>query len=225
MEKKRFELSRVSGQPVSDADLLADLRHVSASLGKQTVGQKEYRSVGKYDDSTATRRFGSWNGALRAAGLNVSNEVGLADEDLFENILVLWQHYGRQPRRRELAFPPSQVSQSPYNRRFRSWSAALENFVEYANGADIGASGAQPPASGSRRTSRDPSLRLRFQVLQRDRFSCRSCGASPATQLGTELHVDHIAPWSKGGETVIENLQTLCVGCNLGKGAHADEAG
>ncbi len=30
-------------------------------------------------------------------------------------------------------------------------------------------------------------------------------------------HIDHIKPWSKGGETVLENLQTLCATCNLGK--------
>jgi 5-methylcytosine-specific restriction endonuclease McrA len=64
---------------------------------------------------------------------------------------------------------------------------------------------------------RDPSLRLRFKVLQRDRFSCRVCGASPAKRAGVELHVDHIRPWSTGGETVLENLQTLCSTCNLGK--------
>ena len=120
MERKRFELSRVSGQPVSDADLTADLGRVTASLGKDTIGHKEYRRVGRYDDSTVTRRFGSWNAALKAAGLAVSNEVGVEDEQLFENILTLWQHYGRQPRRRELALPPSRVSQSPYSRRFRS---------------------------------------------------------------------------------------------------------
>lgn len=32
-----------------------------------------------------------------------------------------------------------------------------------------------------------------------------------------ELHVDHIMPWAKGGEIVLENLQTLCSKCNLGK--------
>ena len=31
------------------------------------------------------------------------------------------------------------------------------------------------------------------------------------------LHVDHILAWSKGGETIIENLETLCLECNLGK--------
>ena len=66
-------------------------------------------------------------------------------------------------------------------------------------------------------TGRDPSLRLRWRVLQRDNFKCCSCGASPAITLGVELHVDHVHPWSEGGETVLENLQTLCSKCNLGK--------
>lgn len=228
MEKKPFELSRVSGQPVSDAELLDDLRRVAASIGKSTVGQKEYRRIGRYDDSTTSRRFGSWNEALRAAGLDISNVVDLGDEELFENILMLWQHYGRQPRRRELALPPSRISQSPYLRRFRSWTGALESFVAYANANESGAApegDVSPTREGGRRTSRDPSLRLRFKVLQRDRFACRSCGASPATNVGTELHVDHITPWSKDGETVVENLQTLCSRCNLGKGAHGHGAG
>ena len=42
-------------------------------------------------------------------------------------------------------------------------------------------------------------------------------GVSPAKDKNVELHVDHIKPWSKGGETILENLQTLCQKCNLGK--------
>lgn len=65
--------------------------------------------------------------------------------------------------------------------------------------------------------SRDPSTRLRFEVLYRDRFTCRFCGASPTKDPSVTLHVDHIIPWSKGGETSLNNLQTLCSKCNLGK--------
>ena len=65
---------------------------------------------------------------------------------------------------------------------------------------------------------RDPSPRLRYRVLERDRFTCRACGASPAKDSGVSLHIDHIVPWSKGGKTTLDNLQTLCAKCNLGKG-------
>ena len=65
--------------------------------------------------------------------------------------------------------------------------------------------------------SRDPSPRLRFQVLVRDKFTCRFCGASPSKDPSVTLHIDHIMPWSKGGKTTLDNLQTLCSTCNLGK--------
>jgi len=216
MEKATFSLSRVSGAPVTDQELLDDLRRVAIAIESKTVQQKKYAVEGKFDYSTVIRRFGSWNEALKRAGLELSNELNLSDERLFENILVLWQHLGRQPRRSELASSPSSVSQGPYNRRFGSWTAALEAFVHYANESEIEASPALLTVA-KRQTGRDPSLRLRWHVLQRDRFTCCACGASPALVSGVELHVDHKIPWSKGGDTVLSNLQTLCATCNLGK--------
>jgi hypothetical protein len=217
-------MQRVSGMAVEDDALLNDLRRVAADLGGTTVGQKRYRTLGRYDDTTVTRRFGSWNDALGRAGLSLSNSVDLSDVVLFENLLVLWSHFGRQPRRAELAGPPSTVSQSPYLRRFGSWRSALEAFVAFANAADpedlpsSGQGDQVPTAAGAPRTGRDPSVRLRLHVLRRDNFRCVQCGASPASTAGVALHVDHIVAWSKGGETALDNLQTLCDRCNLGKG-------
>ena len=56
---------------------------------------------------------------------------------------------------------------------------------------------------------------LRYDILVRDAFRCKICGASAAD--GVKLHVDHILPVSKGGKTVESNLRTLCERCNLGK--------
>ena len=56
---------------------------------------------------------------------------------------------------------------------------------------------------------------IRYDVLRRDNYKCRICGAS--AEDGAKLHVDHIIPVSKGGKTELNNLQTLCERCNMGK--------
>jgi len=75
----------------------------------------------------------------------------------------------------------------------------------------------QEPINGHR-TKREVNDRLRFRVMKRDNFKCQCCGRSPATDPKITLHVDHIIPWSKCGETTFENLRTLCSNCNIGKG-------
>jgi hypothetical protein len=56
---------------------------------------------------------------------------------------------------------------------------------------------------------------IRWQVFERDDFRCVACGVSAAD--GAILHVDHIMPRSKGGKDLMENYQTLCHRCNIGK--------
>ena len=58
------------------------------------------------------------------------------------------------------------------------------------------------------------SLRLRFDVLKRDRFTCQYCGAHPPD---VKLRIDHVWPVARGGRTVLENLKTACFECNAGK--------
>ncbi len=52
---------------------------------------------------------------------------------------------------------------------------------------------------------------LRQKVLERDGYKCVMCGSTKYPQ------VDHIKPFSKGGDTVFENLQTMCRKCKLRK--------
>lgn len=54
----------------------------------------------------------------------------------------------------------------------------------------------------------------RFNVLSRDRFTCRYCSRSAPD---VELHVDHVKPVSKGGTDDLDNLVASCNECNLGK--------
>lgn len=54
---------------------------------------------------------------------------------------------------------------------------------------------------------------LRKAVLDRDGNACLHCGTPEGLQM------DHIFPWSRGGATSYDNLQTLCGPCNRAKGA------
>lgn len=56
---------------------------------------------------------------------------------------------------------------------------------------------------------------IRWQVFQRDNWKCVACGRG--AQHDVILHIDHILPRSKGGKDKLENYQTLCDTCNIGK--------
>jgi len=65
------------------------------------------------------------------------------------------------------------------------------------------------------KNARERYRRFRFSILARDNFTCRYCGARPPR---CELHLDHVVPVSKGGETTKANCVAACDDCNLGKG-------
>jgi 5-methylcytosine-specific restriction endonuclease McrA len=218
----KFELQPYH-RGVSDEEVIADVKRVAAELQKTSLTYDEYKKRGKYSDTLFRRRFGSWRKALELAGVDLTRTPpNTSEEELFQNLQAVWIKIGKQPTRTEMKKPQSKYHGHTYEKRFGSWRKVLERFVEYINQEqNISSKEAiekLPIDQASRyKTNRDVNLRLRFIVMRRDNFKCRMCGRSPATDPGTELHVDHIKAWANGGETVLENLQTLCSKCNLGK--------
>jgi len=206
---------------------IEDLRRVAQQLGKKSVTIEEYRDLGRFTEGPFRRLFGGWVAALEAAELKAAEGFKRPNtvEELNQNLEAVWRTVGRQPKQSDMRFPLSKIGHDAYCRRFGSWRKALEAFVAYANGdSDETASieqSAEPPAPAaaeeSQRTSRNISWRLRFLVMRRDGFRCQQCGRTPAITPGTVLVIDHINPWSKGGESVYDNLRTLCEVCNGGK--------
>lgn len=227
----KFELEKFN-RNVSEEDLISDLKSVFSKLQEngEKLSYRSYDKEGKYSSSTISTRFGTWNNALKAAEIELLEEKNISNEDLFRNIEEIWITHGRQPVWRDLSKSPSRYSGSTYTERFGGWRNALENFIAYINeeensptdevadSTDTAKANKTVEVPKKRRTSRNISERMRFRILLRDGFTCQSCGASPLKTRNVELHVDHIIPWSKGGETEEKNLQTKCSRCNLGKG-------
>lgn len=212
---------------VSPDQFIPDLKRVAKLLGKSSVTTDEYQEHGRFAPSTVANHFGTWFAALDAAGLERTRTLHVTDEEYFENLEQMWVHLGRQPRYGEVRKPFSRYSAGGYENRFGSWRKALEAFVAFVNQESNGTSQPQEPEPDREEKalapavqperSRSISWRLRFLVMRRDDFKCQCCGNSPALSPGLVLHVDHVHPWSKGGRTTRDNLQTLCEQCNIGK--------
>ena len=59
------------------------------------------------------------------------------------------------------------------------------------------------------------SLEERVLLRLRAKGKCEQCGCD----LDASFHADHVQPWSKGGRTLLSNMQALCPSCNLRKGS------
>lgn len=292
----KFEL-KPDNRNSSDEDLIKDLKEVAQSLSKNTLTRSEYGRRGRYSGATLSKRFGSWNEALKKGGLvasystpdysfisdeqlitelkrisaipnveavtvsafnkhkiipgtaaRIQSRFGtwanalkkaeldkapsgrrFTDDDLFENMLNVWTYHGRQPTVTEMGEFPSEVTRNTYSNRFSSWRNTLEQFVIRMNkeeNLDQRVLKTGPSANKLQEVKKQITvsedrrgipLGLRYKVLSRDNFKCVRCGRNPATNIGVELHIDHKLPFSLGGKTVLENLETKCKECNLGK--------
>lgn len=218
---------------VSNEEILNELRRIADLVGTTTI---TLENLVQHSELLSPRviasRFGSWAKALQAAGLELSaHGRRWTDDDYFENLLAVWVYYGRPPKYREMNMAPSNITVGAYEAKFGTWGRAKVAFIDRVH-SDLTTPSEndtvvrQTPVSATSSTHtnsasaniRSIRLGLRYDVLHRDRFRCVQCGRSPATDPGCVLHVDHIVPFSKGGQTTAENLRTLCSNCNVGRG-------
>lgn len=211
---------------VSDKEIIEDLIMVSRRLQKDSISKMEYAVHGRYNTNTVSDRFGVWNDALKKAGLKARKIKTVSTEELFINLKRVWDTLGRQPRWVEMIKPLSKYLPGTYASHFGTWGEALKEFVKSANNGKLPVVPAKRnrpaealKAVNMKKDRKKISKGMRYDVLRRDNFRCKSCGITPIDNPAVKLHVDHIIPVSTGGETIMHNLQTLCSDCNLGKAA------
>ncbi len=114
-----------NGRPATPkADLLVDLKSVAEIVG-EAPSERTYRSYGKYSVKTYCKRFGGWNSALRAAGLEPNVELNLSEEALIAALQEFAEELGRPPTTDEMDQDGPYTS-DPYKRAFGNWNQALQ---------------------------------------------------------------------------------------------------
>jgi hypothetical protein len=185
---------------ISEEDLFQNIEEIWAKLGRQPRVTEIHKPLSKYSPGAYQKRFGTWRKALTKFVAYINNEESRTSDSAepfisedFKSSLGSIQAVPSVP-------VPAYVAKIEVDPRA----------VEATDGLEI-----EP--SAQYKTKRNINWRLRFVVMRRDNFKCKKCGRSPATDPSIVLHVDHKIAWANGGETLLENLETLCSKCNIGK--------
>ncbi len=239
-----YDFQRHGLDKIPREKILSELVRVAGHFNYREFSSDEFNEVSEISTGTVKNEFGSWYKALMALkdklhekGLDLSprksrsNLVNRTEEQLFEEMDRVWKKLGHRPSSSEWKSANPSFSYGTYRYRFNGWTNACLKFIERKMGVSIvietrdekdSEEHSRITAPGRTETikvsySRNIPMSMRVRVLDRDNFRWVFCGRSPATDIGIKLHIDHAVPFSKGGKTTLENLQTLCQECNLGK--------
>ncbi|MBE7064637.1 MAG: hypothetical protein E7384_02325 [Ruminococcaceae bacterium] len=80
----KFEYQEYN-KKATDDELIDDVTRVAKEHGLSSLSMHEYKTYGSFDNSTITRRFGTWNHALELAGLECRNRF-YTELELFNNL-------------------------------------------------------------------------------------------------------------------------------------------
>ena len=222
-----FNFQRKRINTISEDRKLEELEKAAMYFNYIEFSWRDFNKVSNISASAIKVHFGSWKKALEALNLHLQKK-GMklsprpyapqriySDEDLFIEMERIWKKVGQRPSRTEWEMFEPKISIAAYKNRFGSWTNACLKFIEFKMGGEILSDNfvryetvdpltheKRAKISLAKENSRNVPLILRLKVLQRDNFRCVFCGKSPATDLGTKLHIDHIFPFSKGGKSI-----------------------
>jgi len=233
-----FQFQRNRIDKISRDKIISELEKVAKKNNFIVFGKREFNEHSEISAGTVIREFGTWGKAisflsdyLKKKGQELSarktppNRI-YSDKELFDEMERIWKRIGHRPSKIEWTASKPKISFGCYKHRFGGWTNTCLKFIEYKMGHEViiddlpqkePVKEKQTGLKIQKEDKRDIPLKLRLSVLNRDNFRCVFCGRSPATSVGVILHIDHIHPFAKGGKTTLNNLQTLCFKCNIGK--------
>ncbi|MFA5392965.1 MAG: HNH endonuclease [Candidatus Ratteibacteria bacterium] len=247
MSDFKFEFGRPHGNRIKEEEILDELERVAKHFNYTYFRRKDFNKISNIHSATVERHFaGFWSNAMLAlkerlnqknVNIDIAHPKNISEKEIFEEMERIWRLLGHRPSRNEWTAIKPKINYATAYRRFGGWTKACLKFIEYKSGGVITAGDEkrteilkdiQPTFSEDRKNNsvakqktiektRTIPLNVRLKVLSRDNFRCVFCGKSPATDVGTKLHIDHVIPFSKGGTNSPGNLQILCEQCNLGK--------
>jgi hypothetical protein len=218
MTANSFQL-KFRNHGITEKQLIDELKRVNMLLKGKPLTRESYDKHAKYGSHLIVKKIG-WNKAKSKLGFSIKT-MNYSDKQLMKNLYFVWLRIGRQPSKDHMVKPNSTISSHPYILRYGSWKSTLVTFAKTIKKNKLSLKKIQAlenkrPKKNT--TPRFPSAALKWTVCQRDKYKCPLC---PPKLWGQkeEYVIDHILPWAKGGETVLDNLQVMCKEHNASKSA------
>lgn len=110
-------------QNISKADLCEELSRLADKLGR-TPTSRDMDEDGQYTASTYSRKFDSWNDAVRAAGLEPTRQRNVSRDDLLDEIKRLAKNLNKPPTVGDMN-ETGQFGVTTYLSEFETWNKSL----------------------------------------------------------------------------------------------------
>jgi len=108
---------------VPESDLLAELHRLDEKVEGRLIAS-HMRIMGKFSVGTYGRKFGSWNDALREAGLELSNRTDIPKSELLAELERLNEELERTPTVEDM-WEEGRFGSATYHTAFGSWNDAI----------------------------------------------------------------------------------------------------
>jgi hypothetical protein len=104
----------------SKKEIVAEIHRIAKLLGADRVSQNDFEKHGSISVSGVTYVFGSWNRAIKVAGLETfepTMRAKVSDDELMQEVIRLTRHLGKAPSDRKMA-SFGRFSPKPYVKRW-----------------------------------------------------------------------------------------------------------
>jgi hypothetical protein len=116
-------------------EIIREIQRVARAIEPEPLTVRAYKRHGRISETKVRYHFGSWNEAVKAAGLKpnpsgipISGPSSLDEGDLLQEIGRLWCETGRRPTE-SLMNAQGKFSVRPYRHRWKSFRQAVAEYV------------------------------------------------------------------------------------------------
>ncbi|MGY4961472.1 HNH endonuclease [Streptomyces sp. 900105245] len=182
---------------------------IESGLNRDDMRHDHYRLTSDEPDNDLAER---WRVAKAARNLKKPNGDTTSGKD---RVLHYLQQISPRPADKEQLAYVAKIQEWP--RRMRELEEEGWQIISNVDDPTLPPGSYRLPSLEKRPPRVRKAIKLRYEILERDKKTCQDCGRVPGQ--GASLQVHHVLPVHQGGDNDAANLVTLCSECHGGRHA------